>query len=637
MKNIYLPLLLFILNSVSGSRIWFPTDAGVIDVTKPPYSAIPNDGKDDTIAIQNAFNAHVSGNHIFYFPAGVYDISDTLMNRPAGDPLANSYACLELRGSMKRNILIGESEAETILRLSDQVSSDFNAALIWFGKTPAQRFRNGLRNLTLSIGKGHPNANGVYFNASNQGGIRNVTIRSEDPSGSGNVGLDMAHTDEIGPLLVQHITILGFRRGIRCAWQTASQTFEHIELKGQTEYGWTNGFSQSIFVRGLHFEGPVTALHNGPTVKGDPGQGRFLLVDAKLKYTGNGNPPTAVRNQKWAFLRNVQSDGFQAVVSRELDHGRGNPTVKESPLVEFIANGSETGRKGRAFQLFDSPNRSLNLPIVEPPQIPWETDPLLWKSPMDFPIGMSGMPNDDYDDTPSLQAAMDSGATTVYLPRGRWLLQGELILRKNVRHFVGCEAWLNPSKGKSGEVLLGDGASTSVLIEGIEAGRTRFSHQSNRTLHLRHLLGGSYLATSNSEAGKLFLTDVTLGPLTLAPGQHAWARQLNIEGNTDEDPLHEAKVMNNGGTLWILGMKTEDSGTVIKTIGGGKTELLGHLHVGATGNSPCFVTIESSFSAAITSANAFPVAALETRNGETRSAPHFNHADLYSAFAEVSE
>jgi hypothetical protein len=125
-----------------------------------------------------------------------------------------------------------------------------------------------------------------------------------------------------------------------------------------------------------------------------------------------------------------------------------------------------------------------------------------------------------------------------------------------------------------------------------------------------------------------------IGPLLV---QHAWARQLNIEGNTDEDPLHESKVMNNGGKLWILGMKTEDSGTVIKTIGGGTTELLGHLHVGATGNSPCFVTIESSFSAASTSATAFPVAALETRNGLTRSAPNLNHADLYSAFAEVSE
>ena len=506
--------------------------------------------------------------------------------------------------------------------------------MIWFGKTPAQRFRNGLRNLTVSIGKGHPLASGVYFNASNQGGIQNVTIRTEDPNGAGQVGLDMAHTDEVGPLLVQHLTVHGFKRGIRCAWQTASQTFEHIHLKGQTEYGWTNGFSQSIFIRGLNFEGPVTALRNGPTAKGDPGQGKLLLIDGKLIFTGSKDAPAAIRNQKWAFLRNVQAEGFRAAVTRELDHGRGNPTVKASPVKEFIANGSGAGRKGKAFQLFDSASTSLTLPIEEPPEIEWEQNPSSWKSPLDFPIGKSGNPNDTFDDTPSIQAAIDSGATTVYLPRGRWLLDGELILRNNVRHFVGCEAWLNPVKGKSAKVLLGNGSSSSVLVEGLESGETRFSHQSKRTLHLRHILGGGYIAPAQVPVGKLYLTDVTFGPLTIAPGQHAWARQLNIEGNTDEDPLHDTKVLNNGGTLWILGMKTEDAGTVIKTIGGGKSELLGHLHVGATGNSPCFVTVDSSFSAAITSAKSFPVAAVETRNGETRSAPHFKHADLYVAHSE---
>lgn len=619
--------------AVSAERIWFPEDAGVVDVTQAPWSARPDDGEDDTAAIQRALNAHTSGNHVFYFPAGVYDISDVLMQRPEGDPLRTTHACLELRGSMKRNILIGESEANTVLRLSDAVPDEFAGAILWFGPKPAQRFRNALRHLTVSVGVGHPQAGGVQFNASNQGGLRHVTIRSDDPHLRGSVGLDLAHTDEVGPLLVQHLTVSGFDRGIRCAFQTASQTFEHITLRGQRQYGWTNGFSQSVFIRRLDFRGGATAVRSGPTLPGDPGQAKLLLVDADLTYNGSEDPPpVAVRNQKVAFLRNVRATGFRAVVSNELDHGRGNPTVRTSPLDEFIANGSGPRRRGPPFRLFGSAGGSLNLPIEDPPAIAWEQRPGRWASPAHFPIGSSGQPDDAFDDTPSLQAAIDSGATTVYLPRGTWRMRGELILRGAVRHFLGCEARLNPVAGDAeATVVVDDGESPAVLAEGLEAGGIRFTHRATRTLHMRHFLGCRYEAAAHGPPARLFLTDVTSSPITIAPGQHVWARQLNIEGDTTRGPKSAAKLLNDGGTVWILGMKTEDAGTVIRTVNGGRTELLGHHHVGDRGDAPCFVTIDADFSAAVSAAPAFPVAAVEVRDGETRTAADFQRADLYVA------
>lgn len=630
-----LPIILAISSvpALSAERIWFPADSGVVDVTQPPYSATPDDGEDDTAAIQQALNDHPTGNHVFYLPNGVYDISDRLQQLPEGDPLRNTRACLELRGTMKRNIFIGESKNGAVLRLMDSVPAEFSGAVIWFGPAPAQRFRNAMRHLTVSIGKGHPLASGVMFNASNQGGLRHVTIRSEDPDGAGAIGLHMAHTDEIGPLLVQHLTVEGFDRGIRCAYQTASQTFEHVRLRGQREYGWTNGFSQAIFVRKLDFEGPVTALRSGPTTPGDPGQAKLLLLDANLRFTGDGEPPVAVRNQKAAYLRNIAAEGFRAVVSRELDHGRGNPTVVESPLTEFIANGAEPRRKGPPFMLFESPPRSLGLAVEEAPGVGWEQDPANWRGPQHFPIGDSGKPDDAIDDTPSTQAAIDSGATTVYLPRGTWRIDGDLILRGNVRHFLGCEARLNPVEGKTARVVLADGAAPTVLVEGLESGKTRYTHASKRTLHLRHILGGAYRAPSDANAaGKLFLSDTVLGPLTVAKGQHVWARQLDVEGDTREDTEADAKVDNRGGVVWILGMKTEDAGTVVKTSLGGQTELLGHLHVGHTGDAPCFVTENASFSVAVTNGAGFPIAAVETRGEETRQAESFNMADLYVAW-----
>lgn len=55
----------------SAENVVYPPDSGVIDVTKPPYNAVPDDGKDEASAIQRALNSHVLGNHIFYFPNGV--------------------------------------------------------------------------------------------------------------------------------------------------------------------------------------------------------------------------------------------------------------------------------------------------------------------------------------------------------------------------------------------------------------------------------------------------------------------------------------------------------------------------------------------------------------------------------------
>ena len=106
-------------NVFGGIR--FPKDSGIVEVTKSPYLAIPDDGKDDTLAIQKALADHVSGNFIIYFPNGTYDISDVTLKLPDNNPLKNTRAALELKERKKRNILQGESESGTILRLMDSV------------------------------------------------------------------------------------------------------------------------------------------------------------------------------------------------------------------------------------------------------------------------------------------------------------------------------------------------------------------------------------------------------------------------------------------------------------------------------------------------------------------------------------
>ncbi len=89
-------------------------------------------------------------------------------------------------------------------------------------------------------------------------------------------------------------------------------------------------------------------------------------------------------------------------------------------------------------------------------------------------------------------------------------------------------------------------------------------HASSRTLVIRHCIIGRYF---NTGTGDLFVEDVCGGPWGIR-NQRVWARQLNAEQPT-------TKIVNDGGQLWILGLKTERPGTLIKTRNGGETELLG--------------------------------------------------------------
>src|SRR5262249_10369104 len=63
-------------------------------------------------------------------------------------------------------------------------------------------------------------------------------------------------------------------------------------------------------------------------------------------------------------------------------------------------------------------------------------------------------------------------------------------------------------------------------------------------------------------------------------GQQVWARQLNLEDTVS--PM----LRNDGGRVWLLGVKTERASTVMETANSGRTELLGGLLYPANAVSP---------------------------------------------------
>lgn len=614
MKSVLITIGLALLPSIAhgenNREIVFPKDSGVIDVAD--HGAAPDDGRDDTAAIQQALDEHPSGNHIFYFRSGVYHISGTL--QPAKDD-----------GVTKRSIFQGQNRAKTVLRLADDLNHE--GAVIDFRSGPAQFFRNAVRDLTIEIGRGNPQASGLNFNASNQGTVSNVTIRSAD--GTGRIGLDMRHSGEVGPLFVRDVEIVGFEVGIWTGWQTASQTFQDVTLRHQSRFGWVNEASQSVFAHRIRSENAVPAIWNAPWRLPGNGQGKFLLVDAVLQGVGDAQKVAAIRNHKSMYVRDVRTPGYKAALDGRQIGFRGNGSVSGLAIEEYWANGSGERRRGEPFQLFPSPDRSLRLPIVDAPVAKLEPELSKWSGPQKY----GGIANDGKDDSRAIQAAVDSGATTVYLPRGTWNIDDRVILRGNVQRLLGTEATI----AGQGTIVIADGNPESVVVERLQSGRITYEHASRRTAVFRHLLGWRYGA-SIADPGDVFVEDVVGVPVVFRR-QNVWARQLdiegNIEGNTEGtiaagEPI-EAKLVNDGGRVWILGFKTEDDGTHILTRNGGQTELLGALHVGDSTTGPRFITENAQFSAAVTKGGGALVR--ETRGGETRNG-HLGHADLYTAFAE---
>jgi polygalacturonase len=581
--------------SSGNENIVFPPDARIVNV-KTEFGAKGDGVTDDTEAIDAALRAFPNGGRIIYLPNGVYLVSD-LMSWAPGTLGRDDY---------KNIILQGQSQKNTIIKLKDRAPGYTDAsepkAVFYTGPRPAQRFRNSIRNLTLDTGVGNAGAIGIQFNASNQGTLRDVTIRSSD--GQGIIGLDLNFTDEIGPLLVKNVTIDGFKSGIRTGHSVNSQTFEDVRLQNQTEYGFYNS-GQVINIRNLISRNAVTAVYN----RG----GYMTLIDSSLTGIGPAANEPAIKNdtEPHLLVRNLRTSGYEVAIES------GNSTQAGPTINEFVSGGVKS--------LFPSPQRTLNLQIRETPDVPWD-DPV--KTPWANVISFGAIPDDDKDDTEGIQAAIDSGRTTVYFPSGIYRIQGTVLVRNNVRRIMGNETFIiigNTNNPTIPGFKLMDGSSPIVVFERFHNGYYKnpaIENASDRTIVIRHVLNVSGNMTGS---GDVFIEDL-VGNHDFTwtfNGQNVWARQFNVENQGTH-------IINNGGNLWIFGLKTERGGTLIDTRAGGKTELLGGLAytttptIDGTQNDPMFVSDESSISVNIAEVNFgggpnYTNYVRETRNGVTRN------------------
>ena len=558
-------LFLLALSSLAAQTpITFPKDGGVLDVRK--FGAKADDDGDDTASIQKALDAFPNGNRIVHLPAGTWIVTDTL-RWPKG----------EGGNGEKRTILQGAGMALTkiVVPPSTPGFGEKPKAVLWTGVKPAQRFRNAVRDLTIEIGAGNPQAIGMQFNASNQGTIRNVTLRAA--KGSGLIGLDMGFTDEIGPLLVRNLTVEGFETGIVTKWPVNSNTLEHITLRGQRKLGWHN-YHQMIFVRGLTSENAVTTLYNEKD-----SMGTVTLVDSKISGTGIDAP--GVLNQRQMYLRDVEISGH-AVSIDHADKGRDKGDVKEAGVITEDTSHANVAAPFRfeGLKTFAEAGKVTHLPVKETPEMPWDGK---WVNIEAF----GADPEGKQDSSAALQRAIDSGAETIYLPAGKeFFFDSEVIIRGAVRRIIGLEGRFHTTGKAVWRIVDGSNDAPAVIVERMSnrsgGHNIELRHESKRTLIVSSAIG---FRVEGHGSGDIFVDDLC-GQLNLQkPGQSAWCRQLNVE--------HQGTMCrNHGGKLWILGMKTEKIGTIIETLNGGITDAAGiflYSNAGWQDGLPAFV-IENS-------------------------------------------
>jgi hypothetical protein len=248
--------------------------------------------------------------------------------------------------------------------------------------------------------------------------------------------------------------------------------------------------------------------------------------------------------------------------------------------------------------------------------VSWD-NPAAWANVVSY----GAIPNDGKDDTAAIQAAIDSGKSTVYFPAtGTFEIKGTILVRNNVHRILGTEGKVRAISDQASFKVV-DGTSPTVVIERMANGfdfPLTIENASSRTLVLKDL---SDVTGNMTGSGDIFIEDVVGGNWRFGK-QNIWARQLNVENKGTH-------ITNDGGSLWILGLKTEQGGTIIDTKNGGKTELLGSL-IYNTNNAPngaqdepMFIDNESSTSFSFSEINfgggsEYTTYVRETRGGITK-------------------
>lgn len=534
----------------------FPADA-VVNVRD--YGAIPSDEQDDTAAIQKAISEHVGTGRTIYFPMGRYDLSDTLVFK---DTAGRWRAHLTLRGEHSERTLLRlrngtpgfEDPARPkplIMTASHWETGDSDDG----GGNKA--YRNNLRDLTIHTGIANPGAIGIEWAVSNQGTLRDLVIRNRDGTGVAAIAMNRRIP---GPGYIRNVAVRGFDTGLSI---------------GDVQYGVS--IEKAIFLTSK------TGIHIGQNLV------YGLEVDAEFNGVESHDPASMAV----MLYSNLNTGRFDAVQLR--GHGliRDDVNPKYRYTTTF-APGQPPRTAGR-----NTDEAYALLRIADAP--------VYWNERLDQWTPVGPRRPGEADDTAAIQRAIDAGNPVVYFPirKEPYFVSDTVTIRGKVRHVLGMGQEISLGAAKEPfndrqrprpllriDPVAGDDLTIEDCFFNAQyPGVVIFENNSPRPLVIKHCMGWvgadglrrSYRNTPAGFGGKVFIEDVFL-PGWRFEKQHVWARQFNPE--TPDGDGRSPQVANVGGTLWILGFKTEGPAPFIHTSAGGKTELLGGYNYISATNAP---------------------------------------------------
>lgn len=580
------------------SDVAFPVCSSVINVKLPPYNAKGDGQSDDTQAIQNAIDDLMGQHRILYFPEGEYLISRTIRWSKKHSSGSDAWG---------HNWIQGQNVNKTKITLQDGVFNNANnpQSMMWCGGFgSADWFHNYVEDITFDVGSNNAGAIAIQFYSNNYGAIRNC--RFLDRKSHAAIGLDLGFQDMNGPLFVKNCEVLGFRIGIKTGHAVNGQTFEYIHMKDQSEVGFLNE-GQSISVRKLLSRNKVPAIKT---------YGTFALIESTLEGLVGASVHPAVLNfnNGRTYIRGLSTSGYgRAVVSIQTPDQSAAYRLLSSDQPEGVGPNVVEFSSQAPLSLFETKNASQRLPIFDSPEL--KAEPVArWANVVDFGADPTGTK----DSSAAIQRAVDSGASTLFLP-GFFRLTATVELRANVSRVIGTGGWVDYESKARPDFRIQDGSSSEgsnpiIKIEHLSSINGGIEVNTSRTICLKSIgVKQQIVFTEKARGGKLFMEDVTTNDLALNE-QKVWARQLNVENEGSH-------IFNRASDLWVLGYKTERGGTLLHTTSGGRSEILGGFSYTTTAGdlAPMFVIENASvfafFGEVCYTGNPFKTIVREKQNG----------------------
>ena len=492
---------------------------------------------------------------IIWFPKGTYLVSDTISYITDKSKKVNES---KYGYELNRGIHFeGEDREETVIMLEDNCKGFENGQIrpvISFiqrsesivSDSANNAMLNTFEDLTIDCGSGNPGAIGLKFHASNIGRISNVTIRSTDLNHKGFAGLFM--TTAVAAA-VDDVIIDGFDYGT-LLMSASRELYENVEFKNQIR--------AAIFCQ--------NSICNIWNIKSDQSVPTFCA-------DGNGVSAVSIIDDAGD---NIIRDGYNFVYKRQ--------------------NGKESCfRKVWRLSNAKTEKNSLCIPVEQTPKV--EYPPVHeWVCVDDFGAAGDGCT----DSTKAIQAAFCSGAKIIYFNEGRYFINDEIIIPPDVEiiNFAYCD-FAAGEKLKSGKGLgafvVSDNSNKPLLLTKLFTWERFYGffhlirHSAKRDIILRDIHTQTACVYFNTVPGsRVFLDNVacTTGDfsqwyLYRRPGEPVYSTNIPFEFHGQKvyaknlNPERaDVEILNDNSLLVLFGLYVEGPGTALKTINGGRSEVL---------------------------------------------------------------